>query len=121
MRTCKRFMNPKRSACLAAVAAYGALAGPALASAPEVTVKVTVSAAGVTLAEPAGVRALYGRLRQAARLVCGRGDRVGLEPAKDFAGCYEKALGDAVRSVNRPELTMVYMGDRASLASKLPS
>ena len=121
MKARKSLFNPCRPGCFAAVAASVVLAGPVMASAGDVTVKVTVSAAGLKLAESADVRALYGRLRQAARVVCGRADRIGLEPASDFAGCYGRALSDAVRSVNRPELTLLYLGDRALLAPKLPS
>jgi hypothetical protein len=34
---------------------------------------------------------------------------VDLHPLADFAVCYEQAVGDAIRSVNRPQLTMLYL------------
>jgi len=40
--------------------------------------------------------------------------RVDLQPPTSFAGCYEKALGDAVRSVNRPQLNIVYLATHTS-------
>lgn len=103
---------------LAAAAAY-ALSGPVQAEGREVTVKISVSTTGLDLSEPSGARALYGRLREAARTVCGSGNRVGLQPATDFSDCYEKALGDAVRSVNRPELNMIYLATHTLLDAEI--
>jgi len=94
---------------IAALAACAALAGPAQAGNREVTVRLAVSTAGLDLRQPAGARELYGRIQIAARVVCGSGNRVGLEPVTDFGSCTEQALGDAIRSVNISQLTMVYL------------
>jgi hypothetical protein len=48
-------------------------------------------------------------LKQAARVACTHGMRVDLQPPASFEGCYETALGDAIRSVNLPLLTAVYL------------
>jgi UrcA family protein len=95
--------------CIAAAAACVLLSGPAQANDHTVTIRLPVSTAGLDLSQPAGAGELYGRLRQAARIVCGSGNRVGLEPLADFESCYEQALGNAIRSVNRPQLTLAYL------------
>jgi UrcA family protein len=74
-----------------------------------VTVQVPVVAADLNLSQPVDARVLYGRLSSAARTVCGDSLRVDARPVTDYASCYELALGAAVRSANRPQLTMVYM------------
>ena len=102
-------LNAKLFICIALLAACGVLSAPVQAKSHEVTVKITVSTAGLDLSQPAGAREAYARLQKAARVVCTDGDRVGLEPPTSFTGCYEKALGDAVRSARRPQLTIVYL------------
>ena len=91
----------------AAMAAYTLFAGNVVAK--EVTVTYQVNAKGLDLRQPAGAHEYYGRLKKAAWIVCTHGNRVDLQPSPDREGCYEKALGDAVRSVNVPLLTQVYL------------
>ena len=43
------------------------------------------------------------------RSSCTHGMRVDLKPVTDEVACYEKGLGDAVRSANLPLLTQVYL------------
>jgi UrcA family protein len=81
----------------------------ALSNDAEVRVRISVSTGDIDLSQPAGVRRLYGRLRDAARIACRDGDRVGLEPVADFTSCFEKSLGEAVRSINRQPLTQLYL------------
>jgi UrcA family protein len=102
-------LNTRSCACLGAAAVCLLLSGTVEAADKAVTVKVAVSSAGLNVSEPGGAHTFYGRLRQAARVVCGRGNLVGLQPVENFSGCYETALADAVRSVNRPGLTSVYL------------
>jgi hypothetical protein len=52
---------------------------------------------------------LYSRLQHAAQVVCTHGMRVDLVPSRDPQGCYEKALGNAVRAANLKLLTQVYL------------
>jgi UrcA family protein len=78
-------------------------------TAKEVTVAIQVSARGLDLSQPAGAHELYTRLQHAAKVVCTHGMRVDLQASPDAEGCYEKALGDAIRSVNSPQLTQVYL------------
>jgi UrcA family protein len=94
---------------VAAASAGAVFLAPTQANAKDVTVEFSVSAAGLDLSQPAGARELYRRLKNAARIVCTHGMRVNLEPATSFSDCYEKALGEAVRSTHRPQLTVVYL------------
>ena len=91
----------------AAVVACALLTGNVAAK--DVTVSIQVSARGLDLSQPAGAQMFYTRLENAARVVCTHGNRVGLQPPPDPKGCYEKALGDAIRSANMPLLTRVYL------------
>jgi UrcA family protein len=91
----------------AAMVAWTLFAGDAVAK--EVTIAYQVSAKGLDLRQPAGARQFYGRLKKAAQMVCTHGNRVDLQPPSDPEGCYEKALGDAIRSANVSRLTQVYL------------
>jgi UrcA family protein len=84
-------------------------AGNVWAGDHEVTVAIHVSTQGLDLSQPDGAQQLYMRLKQAARVACTHGNRVDLDPDPLPEICYEKALGDAIRSVNVPLLTQVYL------------
>lgn len=107
MHTNFHILNAKSFVCLAA--ACSIISGPVHASDHEVTVKISVSAADLDLSQPAGAQKFYWRLKHAARVACAHGYRVGLEPPTNFTGCYEKALGEAVHSVHRAEVSTVYL------------
>jgi UrcA family protein len=102
-------LDTKAFAYAATLAACALLSGPIQAEEPIVTVKASVSTAGLDVGQPAGARALYGRLRHAAIEVCGSGMRVGLRAVDDFAGCIETAVAEAVRSAHLPQLTLEYL------------
>jgi UrcA family protein len=91
----------------AAVVACALFAGNVEAN--EVTVAIQVNTRGLDLSQPAGAHEVYTRLQHAARVVCTHGMRVDLQPSPDPEGCYEKALGDAVRSAKVPLLTQAYL------------
>jgi UrcA family protein len=74
-----------------------------------VTIAIHVSAQGLDLGQPDGAQQFYARLEHAARVVCTHGNRIGLEPEPTPESCYEKALGDAIRSVHVPLLTQAYL------------
>ena len=96
---------------LGAVAIAGALfAGNVAAQGHNVNVAIHVSAQGLDLHRPAGAQELYARLKHAADVACTHGNRVDLKPSSDPKSCYEKALGEAIRSANVPLLTQVYLG-----------
>jgi UrcA family protein len=95
---------------LGAVAIAGALfAGNAAAQGHDVTVAIHVSTQGLDLHDPAGAQKFYARLHHAADVACTHGNRVDLKPSGDPVGCFEKALGEAIRSANLPLLTHVYL------------
>jgi UrcA family protein len=91
----------------AAIVACSLFAGSV--EAKDVTVAIQVSTQGLDVSQPAGAQEFYSRLKHAAQIVCTHGMRVGLQPVADQKGCYEKALGSAVRSANSPLLTQVYL------------
>ena len=68
-----------------------------------------VEVRGLDLSRPDDARIFYTRLENAAWVACTRGNRVNLAPTDDLKGCYEKALGSAIRFVNSPFLTRVYL------------
>jgi UrcA family protein len=94
---------------LGAAVACTLFAGNATASDREFAVAIHVSTQGFDLTQAAGAKKFYARLQNAADVVCTRGNRVGLAPLADPKACYEKALGDAIRSANLPLVTQVYL------------
>jgi UrcA family protein len=74
-----------------------------------VTVAMAVSAQGLDLSRPADAQTFYTRVKNAAWVACTRGNRVDLVPVDDLQGCYEKALGGAIRSAKTPTLTQIYL------------
>src|ERR1019366_9810982 len=93
----------------AAIVACTLFAGDVAAKDQEFTVAYRVTTQGLNLSQPAGAHEFYSRLKHAAEVVCSHGMRVDLVPSPDPKGCYEKALGNAVRSANSPLLTQVYL------------
>jgi UrcA family protein len=93
----------------AVMAACTLFAAEAAAKDPHTTVSYRVDTQGLDLDQPSGAHELYARLEHAARVVCTHGMRIDLAPVPDLQGCYEDALGQAVRIVKRPLLTQVYL------------
>ena len=96
-------------AVLGAVAALTLFAGSVAAKDHIVPVTTQVSSQGLDLTQPADAQTFYHRLQNAAWMVCTRGTRADLLPADDLRGCYEKALGNAVRATNKPMVTQIYL------------
>jgi UrcA family protein len=74
---------------------------------------MTVSYAGLDLSDPAAMHTLYGRLKVAARIVCG-GDISGVrEVQRIFAhrACASDALESAVRSIDSTALTALHRSE----------
>ena len=75
---------------------------------------ISVSYAGLDLADPAAMHSLYGRLKVAARIVCG-GDISGVrEVQRIYAhrACTESALEAAVSNVGSTALTALHRSER---------
>ncbi len=83
--------------------------GDVAANDHKVVVAIHVSTQGFDLSQPSDAQRFYRRLQYAALSVCTPGIRVGLVPSDDPRGCYEKALGDAIRSARTPRLTQIYL------------
>jgi UrcA family protein len=109
MNTKVPIVNTKPLACIALVAVCTILSAPVQAKDHQVTVNISVSTAGLDLSQPAGAREMYRQLQRAADTACGHGNRVDLQPPTSYSDCYEKALGNAVRSAHRQQLSIVYL------------
>jgi UrcA family protein len=93
---------------LAAYSGSIVVEGDAIADDDEIS--TSVSYAGLDLDDPAGMRILYGRLKVAARFVCG-GDISGVrEVQRIFAhkACVDDALDSAVDSIDSAALTALH-------------
>jgi UrcA family protein len=93
----------------AAIIGCTLVAADAAAGRGPVTVAFRVTTQGINPSEPAGAHELYRRLDEAARFVCTRADRVGLEPSPDPEACHEQTLGRAIRSAHMPLVTLAYL------------
>jgi len=92
---------------LALVLILGLLgATPALATDPA---SIKVGYSDLNLSTIAGAQALYGRIKSAARTVCGYEGR-NLTDQAAWNSCYHGAIADAVAKVNSPLLTAVHTG-----------
>lgn len=79
---------------------------------------VSVSYAGLDLNDPAGMRILYGRLKVAARLVCG-GDISGVREVQRILAhkaCVDDALDSAVDSIDNASLTTLHKESEAPVS-----
>jgi UrcA family protein len=79
--------------------------------------KYVVQFSDLDLSRIEGATALYARLRHAAHVVCDPFESRELGLAKKYRTCMDKAIADAVTSVNRPLLTQYHQsrtkGDKA--------
>lgn len=103
----------------------GALAGlpaPAIAGALQSRAEVTsivVVYKDLNLSRPEGAKTLYKRIEVAARKVCGFHDgRRPQEELKAQTACYEKAVVNAVKSVNQPQLAALHESRRPANSSR---
>ena len=97
------------SLCLAAL--------PAAADGFE-PLKVTVKFGDLDISHPRGAAVLYGRIRAAAQNACSPFDGGGLLAKMHLDACVEKAVADAVSTVDEPALFAVYS---AKMGKALPA
>jgi UrcA family protein len=83
--------------------------GTAGADDHKVIVSKQVDTTGLDLNRAADAQKLYTRIRHAADDVCTRGKQADLLPVENPKRCYERALGDAIRSAALPMLTQIYL------------
>ncbi len=93
----------------AAIVSCSLLTRAVAAEGREFTAAYRVTTQGLDPNHPAGAHELYSRLKHAAEVVCTHGMRVDLKPVANEDACYQKALGDAIRSAKLPLLTQVYL------------
>jgi UrcA family protein len=93
---------------LSLAVAMAAFAAPALARSDEPK-QVTVSTADLNLAHPAGVEALYGRIRAAAREVCREADGRGIAQQMLLRDCMNDSVDRAVASAHNDALASLHL------------
>lgn len=73
---------------------------------------ITVSYSDVAFGNTSGASDVYRKLKAAARQVCGvdYGNKA-LEQVAAARACYEEALADAVRKIDRPRLTALHSAE----------
>jgi UrcA family protein len=98
--------SPVRPLALVLILGLLGATTPALATEPA---SVTVSYRDLDLSSIAGAQTLYGRIKAAARRVCGYEGR-NLTDQAFWNACYRGAIADAVTKVNNPLLTAVHTG-----------
>jgi UrcA family protein len=76
--------------------------------------RVTVRFGDLDLSKPQGAEALYRRIRAAAEQVCRRLDGMDLGSKARASDCREKAIADAVNTLNRPALLDLYRAKHRS-------
>ena len=90
--------------CAAVIAGYGAAAGSLSDGQSAVNASPTyvVRFQDLDLSKIDGAKALYGRLRHAADVVCASFESRAMGLSAKHRDCVDKAIGAAVASVNRP-------------------
>jgi UrcA family protein len=102
--------------CVMGAAAFSSLTTPAAADSQDPPSKI-VRYGDLDIATPAGAKALYRRIQEAAREVCPiQMDTVQFASAERH--CVDKAIDNAVKGVNAPALTELRYGAQVRLASK---
>jgi UrcA family protein len=101
---------------LCAAMTVGGLQATARAAIDDGVKKETVSYADLDLSKPAGAKTLYGRIASAAHRVCADSYR-DLAMTRWVNTCTDKAIDEAVRKVNSPELSALRPTSVIHLAS----
>ena len=105
----RRSASRPNSIRVALVAMFALASAVALADQPPapVTRVANVSLAGLDLSTPDGARVAYERIRTTAKHLC---FKLWHDPYwQTYDACVRNALGDAIRSANRPQLSIVYL------------
>jgi UrcA family protein len=105
-----RVIGLSRGLLLGLIGSVIAISAEAGVSVSEDRQTMSISYSPRDLRDPEAMQALYGRLKVAARIVCG-GDISGIrELQRVFAhrACAEDALETAIKSINSPALTALH-------------
>lgn len=98
--------------CATAVSAANAVASPGYAPGESINVKYS----SAELDRRDGPERVYGRIRQAARIVCNESDVHNLARRSEYLQCYNQAVEAALATVGDARLTALHRG-LAPLAS----
>ncbi len=106
-----------------AIAAFGALISASFGVVAETQSRVdlpsvTVRYTDLDLNTPAGVEALYARLRAAAKAVCNVDERKPLTEAMAAKNCYHQTLSAAVDEAKLPTLTALHSVEHGGRAGR---
>jgi UrcA family protein len=98
------------------------LAGPgnAFAATTDGAPSVTIRFADLNLNTTAGARTLYQRISGAAHLVCGPDGR-GFDEQREWRGCYQQAVRNAVAQVHSPLLSSEFAEQQGELRTAMLS
>ena len=107
-RIAARLRAATTSAALAACLAAAGGVATARAALPEQPPSVRVDYGDLNLATQQGSRELYDRIASAARQVCGPADPRDLEALAAAHACKARAIAQAVRDVNNPNLAATF-------------
>ena len=105
-------------AILLAVALSSAGFSTRVAAGSAAPVELKVTAAGLDLNTPEGIGTFFGRITAAAEQACGQDDKMDLKRAALYKRCYNQAIVDVVRTINRPLLTQLYVARYPSEAAQ---
>jgi UrcA family protein len=103
MKTSRKMILATLGCVLAAGGAFAAESRPAME-----TTSVRVSYGDLDLSRAEGASMLYGRLKDAARKVCGHSYYRDLVPFVNTKKCYTRALEDAVLTVEKQSLVTLH-------------
>lgn len=96
-------------ACLATAIALTALPAWSQAGDQDSVQMRVVNYSGLDINSPTGARIVYSRLRAAAYSACDASESANTSARTAYDPCIRIALGDAVRAMNRPQLTQLYV------------
>jgi UrcA family protein len=94
------------------------LLGSAPALADEGVRSMKVGYGDLDLNTQAGAATLYGRIRSAAKQLCGYEGSTFTDKAI-WNSCFKRSVGDAVAKVNAPQLTALYEGKSPAVIAML--
>ncbi|HEV3181195.1 MAG TPA: UrcA family protein [Steroidobacteraceae bacterium] len=100
------FVRPALLVCACALAPVWSYAADGVDGG---VVSVKVSTGGLDLNTNEGAQALYRHLSVAATTACGFEYKTDALRGPLFERCYRETLGNAVRSINRPLVTQLYV------------
>src|SRR5262249_54846367 len=101
-------MNTLSTLILGTALALTALTASAGPNGTYITRSEVVRFSDLNLSSDEGIRTLYKRIRSAARTVCSEAGERGQLKEPTYLACVDKAVDDAVSTLNKPALTAMH-------------